>query len=117
MGMISASDLDRRISFESRSGTQETTYGTTPLTWSNYATVWAQVQDILPSRSENIADDISLARRPARIRIRYRSGITSDMRINYGGRYLRIIAGPAEIGRREGLEFVAEEMSTEGDAP
>ena len=28
-----------------------------------------------------------------------------------------IIAGPAELGRHEGLEFVAEELTTEGQEP
>lgn len=117
MSVIQASDLDRRITFEQRSTTQDATYGTQVLTWTTVATVWAQVRDVLPSRAEDIADNVTLSRRPARIRIRHRTGLDSTMRIDIGGRKLRIIAGPAEIGRREGLEFVAEEMSTEGDAP
>lgn len=117
MGILKAGDLDRRITIEQRSVSQDATYGTATLAWTTLATVWAQVRDVLPSRSEQVADNVSLARRPSRIRIRYRSDITSDMRIDYGGRKLRIIAGPAEIGRREGLELMAEQWSTEGDAP
>lgn len=115
--MIKAGDLDRRITIEQRTSSQDPVYGTQSISWSTLATVWAQVRDILPSRAEDIADTISLARRPARIRMRYRSDVTSDMRIDYGGRKLKIVSGPAEIGRREGLELIAEEYSTEGDAP
>jgi SPP1 family predicted phage head-tail adaptor len=115
--VIKPGDLDRRITFEQRSTSQDATYGTQTLSWTTVATVWAQVRDVLPSRAEDIADNVSIARRPARIRIRYRTGLDSTMRIDIGGRKLRITAGPAEIGRREGIEFMAEEYSTEGDAP
>lgn len=115
--MILAGQLDRRITIERRTSVQDPVYGTGTLTWETLATVWAQVRDILPSRAEEVADNVSMSRRPARIRIRYRDDITSDMRIDYGGRKLRIVSGPAELGRREGIEMIAEELSTEGDAP
>ena len=115
--MISASDLDTRITFEARTEVQESAYGTMTVTWATHKTVWAQVMEMLPSRAENVTDNISMARRPCRIRTRYRSDLDSTMRIDIGGRKLRIISGPAEIGRREGLEFMAEELSTEGTAP
>jgi head-tail adaptor len=48
--------------------------------------------------------------------MRYRSGITSDMRVIIieRGMTMQIIAGPAEIGRREGIELIAAEYSTGG---
>lgn len=117
MGMLEAGDLDREITFESRQASQESVYGTQTVTWATVATVWAQVRDILPSRAEQVVDLVSMARHPSRIRIRWRDDLTSDMRIDYEGRKLRIVAGPAELGRREGLEFIAEELSTEGTVP
>jgi len=39
------------------------------------------------------------------------------MRVTLEGRSLRIIAGPAEIGRRERIEIIAEELSSEGQEP
>ena len=109
--------LDRRITFEVRQETQEGPYNRKTVAWANFATVWAQVQDILPSRAESVDQGLSMQRRPCRVRVRYRDDITSDMRIDYGGRKLRIVSGPVELGRREGLELVAEEFSTEGTAP
>tara|TARA_R110002072_G_scaffold38314_4_gene110909 strand:+ start:15771 stop:16121 length:351 start_codon:yes stop_codon:yes gene_type:complete len=114
---LDAGDLDRRITFERRTTAQEPIYGTHRPTWSAVATVWAQVRDVLPSRAETVADNVSMARRPARIRVRYRTDITSDMRIDFEGRKLRIVSGPVEIGRRDGLEMMAEELSTSGDEP
>ena len=114
---MKVSDLDRRITIQSSSVTQDSTYGTDVASWPTLATVWANVQDMLPSRGEKFADGISIARRPSRIRIRYRSDVTSDMRVVIGSRTLRIITMPAEIGRREWLEFIAEEVTTGGQEP
>jgi SPP1 family predicted phage head-tail adaptor len=114
---VKAGTLDRRIRFERRIVTQDPVYGTSKATWEPVITVWAQVRDILPSRAESVDESISLARHPAQVRIRYRTGITSDMRVIYGERTMQIVAGPAELGRREALELMVEEMSTQGEAP
>lgn len=114
---MKAGRLDRRITILSKTTTLEPPYNTPLETWSDLATVWAEVQDMLPSRAERIADGINIARRPARIRMRFRTDIDSTMRIDLDGRQMRIVAGPIELGRREGLEMIAEELSTEGQEP
>lgn len=111
--------LDRRIRIEQNSGTQETAYGTTSASWTTFATVWAQVQDVLPSKAESQGDGVRIENKPARIRIRYLSGLTAAMRvidIDRGNRELRIVSGPAELGRKDGMEFMAEEYTTQGNA-
>jgi hypothetical protein len=35
----------------------------------------------------------------------------------FEGRTLQIVSGPAELGRRDGLEFICEEYSTQGEKP
>lgn len=85
-------------------------------TWEEVGKVWANVQDVLPSRGESISDGINIAARPSRIRILYRSDVTSDMRFVIGGRIMQIVSGPAELGRREGLEFMVEEYRPSGNA-
>lgn len=112
-----AGNLDREITFEARTVTQGGARNRQTVSWGTHATVFAQVQDILPSRAQSIADGLSIARRPCRIRCHWRDDITSDMRIDFEGRKLRIVSGPVEIGRRKGLEMMAEEWSTEGVAP
>lgn len=114
---LSAGDLDRRITFQARTETTDPVYGTKTYTWADVATVWAQVQDVLPSRAESVEDGVSLQRRPCRIRTRYRADIDGTMRVIHGTRTMRIISGPAELGRRKGLELMCEDWSTEGQEP
>lgn len=117
---LPAGRFDRRITFQHRIGTTHPVYGTKVYTWENLPTkptVWAEVQDVLPSRAERVAEGVNLARRPARIRTRYRDDITGEMRVKVGDRVLQIVAGPAVLGRREGLEMICEELSTQGEAP
>lgn len=111
---------DTLITFQRRTATQEAVYGTSAYTWANLAsnpTEWADVQDILPSRAEDVMEAVSFSRRPCRVRTLYRSDITSDMRITFDSRTLKIVSGPAELGRRDGLEFICEEYTTEGVDP
>lgn len=115
--MKNAGRFDKQITIEQRTATQETTLGTFSYSWATLATVWAEVQDMLPSRAERIGEGISLHMRPVRIRTRYRSDVTPDMRVVIDSVTYRIVGGPAELGRREGLELVCEKLSTEGVEP
>jgi len=84
-------------------------------TWSEVAEVWAEVQDALPSRGERLDNGLNLSRRPARVRIRYRDDVTPDMRFVMGTRVMEIISGPAELGNRDGLEFMVEDFRSAGN--
>jgi len=109
--------LNQRVRFEAPSTTEDAKYGPQPGPWTTVATVWANVQEVLPSRAEK-AQGIRIEARPARIRIRYRTDITSAMRVvlvDRGSRVLKIVSGPAELGRKEGLEIMGEAYSTTGD--
>lgn len=112
---IWAGRLKERVTIKERIATQDPIYGTMTYSWEELATVWAEVQDVLPSRSERVADGINIANRPARVRMRYREDVDSTMRFEVNGRTLHIIAGPAELGFRQGVEFVAEELTTAGE--
>ena len=110
--------LDRRITIEAKTSTVDPDYGTEVVAWTTFASrISAQVMDVLPSKSEGAAEGLVIANSPARIRIRYRANLTSDMRIivhNATDRLMQIVAGPSEIGRREGIELMATEYSTQG---
>lgn len=84
-------------------------------TWDPVCKPWVNYQDMLPSRGEKLAEGINVAARPARIRMLFRSDITPDMRFVVDGRPMQIVAGPAELGRREGLEFMVEEYRPAGN--
>src|SRR3546814_19809644 len=70
---------------------------------------------MLPRRGEKLADGINVASRPARVRMRFRTDVTPDMRFVIDGRVMQIIAGPAELSHREGLDFMVEEYSPAGN--
>lgn len=111
--------MDRLIRIERPTVTQESDFGTDTVVWVTHAMAWAEVQDVLPSRAEANLGDIRIANRPTRIRMRWRDDITTDMRIvlpDEGNRTLKIIAGPAMLGRRDRLEVMAESYTSTGAA-
>ncbi len=107
----------RKVEILHRQVTQDPVYGTPVATWSTLATVYAEVLDVLPSRAERVAEAVDIARRPCRVRMLYREDVTTAMRLRIGSRTLRIVAGPAELGFRRGIELMAEELTTEGQEP
>jgi len=115
MGGLAAGSLDRRIRIE-RPVADTALDGAGSGEWALVAEVWASVQDALPSRGERLAEGINVASRPARVRMRFRTDVTAAMRFVMGGRVMVIIAGPAEIGWKDGLEFMVEDYSSAGNA-
>lgn len=117
---MKAGKLNRRVSIEYKSITVDATYGTQSVSWVLLETVWAEVQDVMPSRSESVRLGMQVARDQTRIRMRYRNDITPDMRIVVHGDsdvVHQIVGGPAEIGgRKVGIEIVCERYSTAGNA-
>lgn len=121
-----AGRMDQQIVIEKPVAAQDGTYGASVPTWAPLVPVvgsptegqpfWAEVQDVLPSRSEAVRQGLSQARGLVRIRMRYRSDIDSTMRVRVGSRLLQIVAGPTEMGRQEAIEIVCEEYSTTGAA-
>lgn len=112
---MDAGRLDRRVTLLARQAVQEVRFGTQVVTWVAVQTVWAQVTPMLPSRAERIAEGIEIARQPIRVRMRWRNDVTTAMALEFEGRRYRIVGGPAELGRREGIEIMAELLTTEGD--
>lgn len=111
-----AGDLDRRITIQRPGVVDDPLYGPQPGGWEDVAArVPAQVRDDLPSNSESVQGGLIQAGRPARVRIRYMAGLSSDMRIvlhNDTDEVFQITGGPAEIGRREWIEFTIKAFST-----
>lgn len=114
---MNAGKLDRRVKILARVENPESTYGTKQLTWATVATVWAEVKDVLPSRADRLTEEMVITRRPARVRMRWRDDLTQANRIEIDGVQMRIAAGPAMLGRRDGLEIMVEALSTEGVQP
>jgi head-tail adaptor len=119
-----AGQLDRTIYIQQNVGIQDTTYGTTVDNWVSIVNeagsptvprkIWAQFQDVLPSRSDSVRQGLEVARNQSRVRIRYRSDVTSAMRVVdcETGTVYQIVGGPATLGRRQWLEMVVERFSS-----
>lgn len=115
MSRLRAGALNRRCRIEYKSVTQDPHFNTDIPVWVPLATLWCELQDILPSRSEAVKNGVELAANQTRVRMRYRTDITSSMRLvalQPVETVYQIIAGPAIIGNREGLELVVEKYSS-----
>jgi len=114
--MISGSQFDRRITIQRPGVVVDGEYGPQPGPWEDvFVRVPAQVWDTLPGNAEAKGLVLNLAERPARVRMRYTRGVTSDMRVilhNEVDTIHQISAGPAEIGKREFIEFTIREFSS-----
>lgn len=108
--------LDRRITIERPTQVDTPPYGMQPGPWEVVAArVPAQRQDELPGNTESNVNGLRLSDSPARLRIRYMRGLTSDMRVimhDEVDRIYEISSTPAEIGRREWTEFTIREYSS-----
>lgn len=99
-----AGKLDRRITLQTRTAVQSVS-GEYTETFANLATVWAEVTDL--RGREFFAAQQKNADVTTRFRIRWRDDVTVLHRIQYESRNYNIVHS-AEIGRREGLELLAE---------
>jgi SPP1 family predicted phage head-tail adaptor len=103
--VIAAGKLDRRLEVLVLEEQRDPLSGEARLAWALLATVWAEV---LPGPGgERYGDQQRVATNATRFRIRYRDDVTPLNRLRYRGREYDI-HGVQEIGRREGLELLAE---------
>ncbi len=115
---MNAGQMNRRISIEFPVYETEAPYGPRLVRWEPLTTCAAEVQDVMPSRSESVRQGLAQARNQTRIRIRWRGDIDSTMRIVLHGdtdTVYQIVGGPSEVGgRKTMLEMVLERYSTSG---
>jgi head-tail adaptor len=109
--------LDRRITFQRPAVVVDPVYGPQDSGWENVEPprIPANKKDDLPGNTESVQNGLRLSNSPARIRIRYRDDITSDMRVivhDENDRIYQISSTPAEIGRRKWLEFTVARYSS-----
>jgi SPP1 family predicted phage head-tail adaptor len=114
MTVSGAGKRNRRIRIE-RPVADDSLDGAGSGSWSLVKEVWAEVEDVLPSRAEKLAQGINVASRPARVRFLYRTDVAANMRFVIGDRIMQIVAGPAVLGNREELEFMVEDYSPAGN--
>jgi SPP1 family predicted phage head-tail adaptor len=106
--------LDRYIRIEKKTVTKDPNYGSEIVTWTFYKECWASVTDITSRMQESTVNDLRLLKQPCKVVMRYDPTIDATMRlvmIDRDDRVLQIVTKPAEIGRREAIEFTAEDYS------
>jgi SPP1 family predicted phage head-tail adaptor len=85
-------------------------YGGTTTTWSDVATVWADIQG-LAGRESMTGDEVH-ARGEVRIWMRYRTDVQPDWRATCDGRTYEFVSAADPDGRREMLVLSAVEDVT-----
>lgn len=106
--------LNKRVRIERKTSAVDPSYGTPIDAWDFVAVAWCGMQDELPSRSEAVRNGVEISTQRARLRMRYRNDITSDMRVVVDGYTYHIVSGPAVIGRNDGLEMFVQRYSING---
>lgn len=100
---MQAGRLDRYVTLQARTVTRNAE-GEDVATYATLANVWAEKFDL--RGREYFAAQQSRAEVTTRWRIRYRDDLRAVDRLVYDGVAYDVVAPPAEIGRRLGLELV-----------
>lgn len=104
-------DFDRRVTIQARSESRSAS-GAVLATWVDVATVWAAIEQL--RGRELIAAQAEGSEISGKIRMHYRSGVTSKHRIVYGSRIFDIVAAVDPSDRHEVLELYVREGINEG---
>ena len=111
--------MDRYIRIEQKTVTQDSDYGSEVVSWTLYKECWASIQDITTNRMhEYTFANLRSMSRPCKVMVRYDEGIDPTMRIvclDRNNRILEIVSKPGELGRREAMEFIAQDYSIQND--
>lgn len=81
-------DLRRVVVIQSSTGTADGMGGKEDITWSDFLKVFAKIEPY--SAREQFEKQQLKPRVTHKVTIRYVDGLTSDMRVKYGDRYLQI---------------------------
>lgn len=124
---MKAGMLDREITVMKKTTAVDADYGTETVTWVPLVALpgspvvgerfRANVQDVMPSRSEGVAQGLVVGRLQTRVRMRWRDDVDSSMRIllhvDGADEVFDIVAGPSAIdGRKSMIEFMVERFSS-----
>ena len=108
--------LDRRVTIERKSVARDPDFKSEQITWVPLVTVYASVDDVADTGrggSEVVRDKERVQITRTKVRMRYRSDLTSDMRVVLIDRTRTLqITGIAELGRRVGTALTCEQFST-----
>jgi SPP1 family predicted phage head-tail adaptor len=110
--MSGVADYRHRVTLQ-RQVTVTDDEGFTTTEWQDWATVWAAVEPVdTIRRTVYYAAAAVNAERDVRVRIRYRPGITTDMRVVYGQRVfsIQLVVDPEE--RHREIQMICREVTS-----
>lgn len=105
--MIDSAKLRERVTVQ-QAAESRNSLGETVLSWGTFSTVWASVDGV--SAREALAagqQDVTITHR---VRMRYVTGMTQNMRLSWRGRVLQIIS-LLEYGNRSEHVAICEEVA------
>jgi SPP1 family predicted phage head-tail adaptor len=97
--------LNSRVVVQQQSTTQDA-LGQPVLSWSTFATVWADVRHT--SGIEAVKDSAIASVVRASIRVRYRGDLTTAMRVVHGSTTYNIVAVLPDVGGKEYVDLACE---------
>lgn len=100
---MQAGKLNRRITIRQQSTTLDA-YGQEIVSWTDLCSVWASIATL--SGLESVRSGIELSLIRSSMRIRYRLGITSDMRVLYGADLYEIEAILMDEQSKEHMDLI-----------
>lgn len=102
--MLNPGKLRHRVIIQQPVDAQDQNTGATVRTWSDVATVWAAIEPL--SAREFVAAQSEDSKVSARVTIRYRSGISHEMRLYHAakGQYYNIEGVLSD--KESGLEYI-----------
>lgn len=86
-------DLRKRVTLQSRTVTRDAMGGDV-VTWNNQGDVWAAIEPLVGRElfaAQQVRPELT-----TRIRIRYRSDVTSEWRVKFGTRIFAIVGPPVD---------------------
>jgi head-tail adaptor len=107
--------LNKRCRLEYKVVAQDPDFGTEVVTWTLLAVVWCGVEDVMPSRSEAVKQQLATAVNQTRWQSNFRSDVDSSMRLiiwRPGPITYEIISGPAEVGNKDRIECMLARYSS-----
>lgn len=110
MGHLNLGKMDRPIQLQ-QFAPNRSPLGDETKVWTTLASVWAEVIPVSGRQFMNATLEQPLSSKTARFRIRYLAAARNDtqLRVVYDGQ-IYDVKHIAELGRREGLEIVAEAL-------
>lgn len=115
MAALNLGALRHKCLIERKSVTQDSQFGTEIVTWVTVAETRCSIEDVPPSRAETVANNLAASSQRSIVQMRFRTDVDSSMRFTVNrpaSVTYQIIAGPAEIGIREGVEFSVERYTS-----